>query len=240
MFVGQAILDISKMMMFNFWYRYIKPRYGEKAKMLYTDTDGILMKIETEDAYKDCSERPDIFDLKYTSDLFLMKDECKGIVIDETVALGAKMYSVLPVGHDSKTPEKPEDFEKELEEEDLKKSQGIKDWQKKHGTQKAKGVKRSTIKRELRHDKYRECLENKQITRHNMYGLRAYNHEIYLERVNKIGLNPFDNKRWILLDGIETLPYGHWKISLFNKLVHDGLSEEEAEKRIKIARLKNN
>ena len=73
-----------------------------------------------------------------------------------------------------------------------------------------------------------------------MYGLRAYNHEIYLERINKIGLNPFDNKRWILLNGIQTLPYGHWKITLFNNLVKSGLSEEEAEQRIKMARLKNN
>ena len=224
MFVGQAILDISKLMMFNFWCSYIKPRYGEKAKMLYTDTDGILMKIETEDVYKDCSERPDIFDLKYTGDLFLMKDECKGTPIAEVVAIRAKMYSVLPVGHDPKTPEKPEEEEPG----------------KKHGIQKAKGVKRTTIKRELRHDKYRECLETKQITRHDMYGLRAYNHEIYLERINKIGLNPFDNKRWILLNGIQSLPYGHWKITLFNNLVKSELSEEEAEQRIKMARLKNN
>ncbi|CAG8757768.1 15330_t:CDS:2, partial [Racocetra persica] len=42
-FVGQAILDISKAMMFNFWYGYIKPRYGDKARLLYTDTDSLIM-----------------------------------------------------------------------------------------------------------------------------------------------------------------------------------------------------
>ena len=48
-YVGQAILDISKAMMFNFWYGYIKPRYGDKARLLYTDTDLLIILIETED-----------------------------------------------------------------------------------------------------------------------------------------------------------------------------------------------
>ncbi|RHZ44884.1 hypothetical protein Glove_707g116 [Diversispora epigaea] len=52
------------------------------------------------------------------------------------------MYSVLPAGHNPKTPEIDADFEKELEEEESRKSQGMKDWQKKHGMQKAKGVKK--------------------------------------------------------------------------------------------------
>ena len=75
-----------------------------------------------------------------------------------------------------------------------------KDEFKRHGMQKVKGVKKCVVKRELRHDKFLECLRNRKITRHDMHGLRSYDHQIYLERVNKIGLNPFDNKRWILLD----------------------------------------
>ncbi|CAJ0647430.1 5994_t:CDS:2 [Entrophospora sp. SA101] len=222
MFVGQAILDISKAMMYNFWYGYIKPRYGEKARLLYTDTDSLIMWIETEDVYKDRAERPDLFDLNNSGDLFLMKDECKGIPISEAVCLKPKMYSVLPVGHDPKTPKTEADFEKELEEEG---------WQKKHGIQKAKGVKKSVVKRELRHDKFLECLKTRKITRHDMYGLRSYDHQIYLERVNKIGLNPYDNKRWILSDGIRTLPYGHWRIRAYKKFVASGVIPEEAEKR---------
>ena len=115
----------------------------------------------------------------------------------------AKMYSVLPAGHDPKTPDDPD-------------SENPK---KKHGIQKAKGVKKSVVKRELRHDKFLECLRSKKLTRHDMYGLRSYDHQIYLERVNKIGLNPYDNKHWILLDGIQTLPYGHWRTGLYKRLV---------------------
>ena len=221
-YVGQAILDISKAMMFNFWYGYIKPRYGDKARLLYTDTDSLIMWIETEDIYKDRAERPDIFDLNYSGDLFLMKDETKGDPIGESVCLKPKMYSVLPAGHDPKTPNDPDS-------EDPKK---------KHGIQKAKGVKKCVVKRELRHDKFLECLRNKKLTRHDMYGLRSYDHQIYLERVNKIGLNPYDNKRWILLDGIRTLPYGHWRIGLYKRLLASGISPEEAEERAMKVRLR--
>ena len=70
------------------------------------------------------------------------------------------MYSVLPVGHDPKTPEDPD----------------TENPKKKHGIQKAKGVKKSVVKRELRHDKFLECLRSKKLTWHDMYSLRSYDH----------------------------------------------------------------
>ncbi|PKK68304.1 hypothetical protein RhiirC2_834036 [Rhizophagus irregularis] len=210
----QAILDISKAMMFNFWYGYIKPRYEDKACLLYTDTDSLIMWIETEDIYKDRARRPNIFDLDYSGDLFLMKDETKGNPIGESVCLKPKMYSVLPAGHDPKTPEDPDS-------EDPKK---------KHGIQKAKGVKKCVVKRDLCHDKFLECLRSKKLTRRDMYGLRGYDHQIFLEKVNKIGLNPYDNKRWILLDGVRTLPYGHWRIDLYKRIVASGIPQRSRTK----------
>ena len=60
-----------------------------------------------------------------------MKDETKGKPIGESVCLKPKMYSVLPAGHDPKTPETDVDFEKELEKEEYRKSQGEKKWEKK-------------------------------------------------------------------------------------------------------------
>ncbi|CAB5211517.1 unnamed protein product [Rhizophagus irregularis] len=168
----------------------------------------------------------------------IQQDETKGNPIGESVCLKPKMYSVLPAGHDPKTPETDADFEKELEEEEFRKSQGVKYWEKKHGIQKAKGVKKCVVKKELRHDKFLECLRTKKLTRHDMYGLRSYDHQIYLERVNKIGLNPYDNKRWILLDGIRTLPYGHWRIGLYKRLVASEIAPKEAEERAMKVRLR--
>ena len=58
--LGMCILDLSKMLMYEFHYMYIKPKYKEKAKLLFTDTDSLMYEIETEDFYKDIS--PDIGD----------------------------------------------------------------------------------------------------------------------------------------------------------------------------------
>ena len=52
-YLGQQILDISKTLMHEFWYAYIKPKYGEKAKLCYMDTDSSIIHIKTEDFYED-------------------------------------------------------------------------------------------------------------------------------------------------------------------------------------------
>ena len=52
-YLGQAILDVSKTLMYEFWYDYIKPKYKEKARLCYIDTDSFVIRIKTEDFYKD-------------------------------------------------------------------------------------------------------------------------------------------------------------------------------------------
>ena len=47
-----SILDISKILMYKFWYDYISPKYGDKAKLCYTDTDSFIIYIKTEDFLK--------------------------------------------------------------------------------------------------------------------------------------------------------------------------------------------
>ena len=54
-YLGQAILDISKILMYEFWYDYIKPKYGDKARLCYMDTDSLIIYIETEDFYKNAA-----------------------------------------------------------------------------------------------------------------------------------------------------------------------------------------
>ena len=50
-----SILDISKILMHKFWYNYITPKYGDKAKLCYTDTDSFIINIITEDFFQDIS-----------------------------------------------------------------------------------------------------------------------------------------------------------------------------------------
>ena len=55
-YLGQAILDISKTFTYEFWYDYIKPKYGDKARLCYMDTDSFVIHIKTEDFYKDIAD----------------------------------------------------------------------------------------------------------------------------------------------------------------------------------------
>ena len=47
-YLGQAILDISKTIMYDYWYSYLKPKYNDKIKLLYMDTDTFIIDVETD------------------------------------------------------------------------------------------------------------------------------------------------------------------------------------------------
>ena len=106
-YIGMSILDLSKNLMYEFHYDYIKPKYGEKIQLLMTDTDSLIYEIETDDFYKDIEK--DIktkFDTSaYPEDhkgvklrtnkkvIGMMKDETAGQEIAEYVGLRSKLYS---------------------------------------------------------------------------------------------------------------------------------------------------
>ena len=114
-YLGMSILDISKTLMYKFWYDYIKPKYGDRAKLCYTDTDSFVIHILTEDFFEDISNDVERwFDTsKYDENdkrllpmgknkkvPSLFKDELGGKVIGEAVALRAKTYAYLIDGYD--------------------------------------------------------------------------------------------------------------------------------------------
>ena len=194
-YLGMCILDLSKTLMYDFHYNYIKQKYGDKAKLLLTDTDSLMYEIQTEDFYKDISgDVKDRFDTSsypcnHPSGIFsgfnkkvlgMFKDEANGDIIDEFVGLRAKLYSY-----------------KMFEGEESKK---------------CKGVKKSVVKKSITHEDYKTCLTtgNEQLRKQNI--IRSYKHEVYTEEVNKIALSASDDKRYILEDGINTLALGHYKI----------------------------
>ena len=109
-YLGMSILDISKTLMYEFWYDYIGPKYGDKAKLCYTDTDSFIINIKTEDFFEDISndverwfdtsnydkndKRPlPICKNKKVPGPF--KDELGGKVITEIAALRPKTYAYL-------------------------------------------------------------------------------------------------------------------------------------------------
>ena len=55
LYLGMSILDISKTFMYKFWYDYFKPKYGDRAKLCYTDTDSFIINSVTDGFFKDIS-----------------------------------------------------------------------------------------------------------------------------------------------------------------------------------------
>ena len=55
-YLGLTVLDLSKTVMYEFWYDYLKPKYGENSKLCYTDTDSFIVYVKTNNIYKDIAE----------------------------------------------------------------------------------------------------------------------------------------------------------------------------------------
>jgi hypothetical protein len=80
-YVGMCVLDLSKHLMYDWYYNTLKKRYGENCTMLYTDTDNLLVNIKTEDAYKDMAEMKDEYDFSdYPKDHALYNETNKKVI----------------------------------------------------------------------------------------------------------------------------------------------------------------
>ena len=189
-YLGLCILEISKIIMYEFWYDYVKNKYGNKARLCYTDTDSFVINIKTNDFYKDISQDVnERFDTSnYTFDrplpkgknkkvIGLMKDELGGGIITEFVTLRPKTYSYIT-----------NDFT------ELKK---------------AKGTKKCVVKKMLRFSDYKNCLfsNGKVLKSHQRF--KSENHSVYTENINKIAPSCDDDKRNVTSDGITSYPYGY-------------------------------
>ena len=112
-YLGLSILDLSKIVMYEFWYDYVKPKYGENAKLCYMDTDSFIVHIKTDDTYKDIAKDVETrFDTtnfeidrplskgKNKKVIGLLKDELRGQIMKEFFGLRAKTYSYLKDNND--------------------------------------------------------------------------------------------------------------------------------------------
>ena len=188
-YLGLSILEISKILMYEFWYDYVKPKYGDNVKLCYIDTDSFIMHIKTEDFYEDIANDVEKgFDTSnYEVDrplptgknkkvIGLMKDELGEKIIKEFVALRPKTYSYL--------------------RDDCKEDK------------QAKGTKKCVIKIELQSNNYKNCILNDKVVLKSQQRFKSEKHDVYTENVNKIALSSNDDKRLITFDKITTYPYG--------------------------------
>ena len=140
-YLGQAILDLSKIVMYEFHYDYMVPKYGENLQLCYKDTDSLVYHIKTEDFYAyiagDVDERVDTSGYcsnrplptgKNKKVIGLMKDELGGAIMTEFVALRPKLYS-------------------------FRQLDGSED-------KKCKGIKKCVVKKTLTFEDHKNCLLN--------------------------------------------------------------------------------
>ena len=195
-YFGQAILDLSKMVMYEFHYDYMQLKYGSKQQLCYMDTDSFIYHIKTENFYKDIATDVETrFDTSgYSKDdnrplpigknkkvISLMKDDLGGKIMIEFVALRAKLYAYRRLD-DKKSEDK-----------------------------RCKGIKKFVVAGTLTFEDYKRCLfEGRTVYREQML-FENKKHVIHTVNKNKIALNRDDDKRLVQKDNITTYARGYTK-----------------------------
>ena len=192
--VGFAILDLSKRHMYDGYYNTWLQHFP-KSQLLFTDTDSFCVAVEHPDVYDEMKKFQKWFDFsQYPKDHPLFdetnrkrvgkfKDELNGLCMTRFIGLRPKLYS--------------------FEYLDLS---GVV-----FGKNTAKGVQKA-MKNRLTFDEYESCLINMNTKIVQMNSIRSDHHKLFTYNINKIGLSAFDDKRYILDDGITTLAHGHRRI----------------------------
>ena len=224
-YVGITVLELSKVYMYKFhyevkWYGDRTRRYGDRATLQFTDTDSLCYLIETEDWYDDIHEDvPTKYDTSaYPEDhpaglprmnknvIGMTKGELKGRTMIEFCGNRAKSYTYTLDDYLGRC-------DKEFCDGSCKKECIG------NGGKKCKGIKKSVVKKELTIEDYKECVLGGTEKTLEQVNFRSHEHGIYTERIRKIAVSPYDDKRVVLSDGIRTLPTGHWRTK------HSALSE---------------
>ena len=176
-YVGFTVLDLSRWLMYDFHYNFIKKNFS--AILLFTDADSLTDEIKSENVYKQFYKWKDLFDFNnYSKDSTLyddtnkkvigkMKDEYGGGIIDQFIGLKSKIYSISKIN-------------------DSESSTTI-------------GVNIVT-----EFNEFKDVLFNKKVIRHKMKRIQAKKHKIGTCEIDKISLSCFDDKKYVLDDGVNT------------------------------------
>ncbi|KAF4529783.1 hypothetical protein B566_EDAN018051 [Ephemera danica] len=187
-YVGMSILDISKVLMYEFHYDKMKPIFGDSLSLLYMDTDSYIYHITGQDFYRvmqdnlsefDTSNYPEdhpCFSLENKKVIGKFKDECGGVPIEIFIGLRPKMYAYSYGGNECK---------------------------------RAKGVKTYAVTKKMELQHYETCLNSGEKLRITSRQIMSIKHNIFTVEQNKIALSSDDNKRYILANNVDTLPHGH-------------------------------
>ena len=181
-YVGFTVLDLSKWKMYDFLYNFIKKNFD--AALLFTDTDSPTYELKLENVYEEFFQWKDLFDFSnYSKDSKFFDETNKKVIGKMKDEFGGVIVNEF-VGLKSKMYS-------------IKKIDG-----KEHNT--AKGVSIAT-----EFDKFKDVLFNEKIIRHKTKRIPSKTYKLGTYEIDKISLSCFDNKRYVLDDGIRTLVYFH-------------------------------
>ena len=191
MYDGFSILDISKTLMYDFHYNFAKPNLPN-VQLCYMDTDSFIYDIpmSQDQVTRVLKDHEDGFDFSnYPKDHPNYSVTNKKVIRKMKDELGGGKIKEF-VGLRSKLYSLRTDDE--------------------HTIKRAKGIKKNVVQKKINHEDYLKCLKEQQEYLHPQCNIESHNHTIYTtERVKK-SLSPFDDKRYILDNGFNTLPYGHY------------------------------
>lgn len=190
-FIGATVLDLSKQLMYSFMYDFIIPRYA-KCSLLYYDTDSFYLEIKDQpDLYQTILESEHYFDRStYPKHHFLHSDSRKQqLGIFKDIHAGDVITEVIAL--------RSKMYAVRIQNE--------------QDDKKAKGLKRHLLK-DLTVDTYSRCLFECETTRHTYREIRRFKHRLVTQDSSKVGLSPYEDKRYVLPCGIHTLAYGHYRI----------------------------
>ncbi|XP_054276530.1 uncharacterized protein LOC128995537 [Macrosteles quadrilineatus] len=190
-YIGMSILDLSKVRMYDFYYDVLKPFYGDRVKLCYQDTDSYFLEIETVDLYEDLKLLQKHLDTSnYPKDHPLFSEENKKVLGKFKDELGGEVMKAF-VGLRSKV------YAIDKRDSPIKK---------------VKGIKKSVVKNKIKFEDYVQCLYSSESTYTINNIISSKKHIVSTVFINKVTLSADDDKRYILPDKINTLPYGHYRL----------------------------
>ncbi|CAH2014997.1 unnamed protein product [Acanthoscelides obtectus] len=192
--------DVSKTVIYDFFYDFLKRQYGDKVSVAYTDTDSLIVHVETDNFYEDMKSHIHYFDTsnydasnphnmpQTASELGKMKDEYAGKILSAFYGIGPKAYCIDAVYQVAK---------------------------------RAKGISKASVKNQLHLLHYKDIVEEKRTSVYcTIYVFKSESHNIYTNYIKKVALTSTDDKRFLIPNSTKTLAWGHQDI-LFHNMSHE-------------------
>ncbi|CAH1965864.1 unnamed protein product [Acanthoscelides obtectus] len=192
--------DVSKTVIYDFFYDFLKRQYGDKVSVAYTDTDSLIVHVETDNFYEDMKSHRHYFDTfnydasnphnmpQTASELGKMKDEYAFKILSAFYGTGPKAYCIDAVDQVAK---------------------------------RATGISKASVKNQLHLLHYKDIVEEKRTSVYcTIYVFKSESHNIYTNYIKKVALTSTDDKRFLIPNSTKTLAWGHQDI-LFHNMSHE-------------------